>query len=72
MFASKPGALSGSVQSAAWRTGLIYVDLIAAYSLATLAADGRQQGGLVRVGGAFQGGKTPDPSKPYHGSFVGR
>ena len=26
----------------------------------------------MRVGGAFQGGKTPDPSKPYHGSFVGR
>ncbi|MBW7945383.1 MAG: filamentous hemagglutinin N-terminal domain-containing protein, partial [Sphingomonadaceae bacterium] len=39
---------------------------------ATFDARGRQAGGLVRIGGAFQGGKTPDPSKPYHQSFLGR
>ncbi|MFD1787105.1 beta strand repeat-containing protein [Sphingomonas floccifaciens] len=39
---------------------------------ATLSATGRQQGGLVRIGGAFQGGKTPDASQPYFDSFAGR
>ncbi len=39
---------------------------------AGLSARGRIEGGLVRVGGAFQGGKTPDPTQPYHDSFVTR
>ena len=37
-----------------------------------LSASGRVEGGLVRIGGAFQGGKTPDASKSYHDSFLGR
>ena len=37
-----------------------------------LSASGRIEGGLVRIGGAFQGGKTPDASKSYHDSFLGR
>ncbi len=39
---------------------------------AGLSASGFSQGGLVRVGGAFQGGKTPDTEKAYYGSFLGR
>ena len=39
---------------------------------ATVAATGRGGGGLVRIGGPFQGGKTPDPSQPYYQSFLGR
>ena len=35
-------------------------------------ASGTSAGGLVRVGGAFQGGKTPDISAAYYDSFVGR
>lgn len=37
-----------------------------------LSARGRLAGGLVRVGGAFQGGKTPDPTQAYHSTFLGR
>ena len=39
---------------------------------ASLSARGRIRGGRVRVGGAFQGGKAPDPAQPYHDSFVAR
>jgi filamentous hemagglutinin family protein len=39
---------------------------------ATVSAQGETQGGQVRIGGAFQGGKTPDTSKSYHEAFVGR
>ncbi|WP_018209074.1 YDG domain-containing protein [Sinorhizobium medicae] len=39
---------------------------------AGLEARGRQQGGLVRVGGGFQGGKTADTKTVYYDSFVGR
>jgi filamentous hemagglutinin family protein len=35
-------------------------------------ASGGQNGGLVRLGGAFQGGKTPDTSAAYYDSFLGR
>ncbi len=38
----------------------------------TISATGRQRGGLVRIGGAFQGGKAADPSKSYTQSFTGR
>lgn len=37
-----------------------------------LSARGRLAGGLVRIGGAFQGGKTPDAAQAYHSTFVGR
>jgi filamentous hemagglutinin family protein len=37
-----------------------------------ISARGRLAGGLVRVGGAFQGGKTPDPAQAYHSTFLGR
>ncbi|MEK9212832.1 YDG domain-containing protein [Sphingomonas sp. 2378] len=39
---------------------------------ATVAATGRGGGGLVRIGGPFQGGKTPDTSQSYYQSFLGR
>ncbi|MFE8585958.1 YDG domain-containing protein, partial [Sphingomonas sp. NCPPB 2930] len=39
---------------------------------ATVSATGRGGGGLVRLGGAFQGGKTPDTTQPYYQSFLGR
>ena len=39
---------------------------------ARLDASGGAGGGLIRVGGAFQGGKTPDISQAYYDSFVGR
>ncbi|MEH3104250.1 MAG: filamentous hemagglutinin N-terminal domain-containing protein [Sphingomonas phyllosphaerae] len=39
---------------------------------ADVTATGRGGGGLVRIGGAFQGGKTPDTAQPYYESFVGR
>ncbi|MCW2406955.1 filamentous hemagglutinin family protein [Sphingobium sp. B1D7B] len=37
-----------------------------------ITATGRHQGGLVRVGGAFQGGKVADARQPYTQSFTGR
>ena len=39
---------------------------------ATLDASGQTQGGIIRVGGAFQGGKTPDITQDYYDSFIGR
>ena len=39
---------------------------------AQIDANGEQQGGIVRLGGAFQGGKTPDITQDYYDSFVGR
>ena len=39
---------------------------------AKLDASGGLDGGLVRLGGAFQGGKTPDTSASYYDSFLGR
>ena len=39
---------------------------------ATLDASGGQNGGLVRLGGAFQGGKAPDTSAAYYDFFLGR
>ena len=39
---------------------------------AGFSASGRSQGGHVRIGGGFQGGKTPDPTKPYYETFLGR
>ncbi len=40
---------------------------------ATLDASGAEQGGLVRVGGAFQGGRAPaDPDSAQTRAFVGR
>ena len=39
---------------------------------AQINANGKSQGGLVRLGGAFQGGKTPDISQDYYDSFVAR
>ena len=39
---------------------------------ATVDASGGTQGGLVRIGGAFQGGKEPDSSKPYNSGFLTR
>ena len=39
---------------------------------ATLNASGSNQGGLVRIGGAFQGGKPEDPSSPQTQAYVGR
>ena len=35
-------------------------------------ASGVNQGGLVRIGGEFQGGKAPDIAQAYYDSFVGR
>ena len=43
-----------------------------AIDAATFSAIGTDRGGLVRIGGAFQGGKTPDANQPYYDSFVGR
>ena len=39
---------------------------------ATLNAAGQSMGGMVRLGGAFQGGKPVDPSTDYFDSFIGR
>ena len=39
---------------------------------AKLDASGGLDGGLVRLGGAFHGGKTPDTSASYFDSFLGR
>jgi len=39
---------------------------------ATVDASGGTQGGLVRIGGAFQGGKEADSSKEYNGGFLTR
>jgi len=39
---------------------------------AQIDASGATRGGLVRVGGAFQGGKTVDTTAPWYESFVGR
>ncbi|WP_354296007.1 YDG domain-containing protein [Sphingomonas sp. 1185] len=39
---------------------------------ATVAATGRGGGGLVRLGGPFQGGKTPDKTQSYYNSFLDR
>ena len=39
---------------------------------ARLDASGGAAGGLIRVGGAFQGGKTPDITQSYYNSFVER
>lgn len=39
---------------------------------AQIDANGEQKGGIVRLGGAFQGGKTPDITQDYYDSFVGR
>ncbi|TAN43305.1 MAG: filamentous hemagglutinin N-terminal domain-containing protein [Nitrospirae bacterium] len=38
----------------------------------TLDASGGAQGGLVRVGGNFQGGKSPDMTAPYIDGFLTR
>ena len=35
-------------------------------------ASGATQGGLVRIGGAFQGGKSPDPAAAWYDTFAGR
>ncbi|MCW2351804.1 YDG domain-containing protein [Sphingobium sp. B12D2B] len=52
------------------------IDLTASHGVSllspTIAASGLQAGGLIRIGGAFQGGKAPDTSKSYHQSFLGR
>ena len=39
---------------------------------AQIDASGATQGGRVRVGGEFQGGKTPDATASYYDSFIGR
>ncbi|WP_322963859.1 YDG domain-containing protein [Sphingomonas fuzhouensis] len=39
---------------------------------ATVLATGRSGGGLVRLGGPFQGGKTPDETQASTQSFLGR
>ncbi|MBX3665267.1 MAG: filamentous hemagglutinin N-terminal domain-containing protein [Burkholderiales bacterium] len=39
---------------------------------AQVDASGAAQGGRVRIGGAFQGGKAPDSTAPYYQSFAGR
>ena len=39
---------------------------------ATLNASGQSVGGMVRLGGAFQGGKDVDPDTSYYSSFIGR
>jgi filamentous hemagglutinin family protein len=39
---------------------------------ATIAARGDARGGLVRIGGAFQGGKAQDPDDARAGLYVGR
>jgi filamentous hemagglutinin family protein len=39
---------------------------------ATLDASGATQGGLVRVGGAFQGGKAQDPTSDTWRRYIGR
>ena len=39
---------------------------------ATLDASGNTQGGLVRIGGAFQGGKAQDTSSELYRNFIGR
>ncbi|MCE1274624.1 MAG: filamentous hemagglutinin N-terminal domain-containing protein, partial [Chlorobiales bacterium] len=38
----------------------------------TFEATGKTQGGLIRIGGAFQGGSTADASASYYSGFVGR
>jgi hypothetical protein len=38
---------------------------------ASLDASGVTQGGLVRVGGAFQGGNVSNTDKPYYETYVG-
>lgn len=37
-----------------------------------IGARGRLAGGLVRIGGAFQGDKSPDLTQTYHSTFLGR
>ncbi|SEM56900.1 filamentous hemagglutinin family N-terminal domain-containing protein, partial [Syntrophus gentianae] len=39
---------------------------------ATVDASGGTQGGLVRIGGAFQGGKGSDPTRAYNDGFLTR
>ncbi|SEM56974.1 filamentous hemagglutinin family N-terminal domain-containing protein [Syntrophus gentianae] len=39
---------------------------------ATVDASGGTQGGLVRIGGAFQGGKESDPTRAYNDGFLTR
>lgn len=50
------------------------IDISATNSLSLLSAElnasGREQGGLIRIGGEYQGGKTP--SGPVHERFVQR
>ena len=38
----------------------------------TIDASGAARGGIVRIGGALQGGKAPDASQPYYNGFAGR
>jgi len=38
----------------------------------SISATGRGGGGLVRLGGAFQGGKVLDTTQPYYDAFAGR
>ena len=39
---------------------------------ARFSAEGSDKGGLVRIGGAFQGGGPADPSASYYQTFAGR
>ena len=68
-------ASSGSYRAdgAQGEGGYIDITADALYLLsADIDASGGDSGGLVRIGGAFQGGKMPDPTQPYYDSFLGR
>ncbi|WP_379955023.1 filamentous hemagglutinin N-terminal domain-containing protein, partial [Emcibacter nanhaiensis] len=69
-FASSGSYRADGVQG---EGGYIDITANAVYLLsADIDASGGDSGGLVRIGGAFQGGKTPDPAQPYYDSFLGR
>ncbi|SEM56982.1 filamentous hemagglutinin family N-terminal domain-containing protein [Syntrophus gentianae] len=70
------GLLSSGTYLASGGTGLGGRIDLSGYSVrlisTTMDASGWTQGGLVRIGGAFQGGKDPDPSKTYNDGFLTR
>ncbi|MCW8127601.1 YDG domain-containing protein [Microbulbifer halophilus] len=68
--------LSSGTYSAAGASGVGgRIDMTAAnvrLLSARLVASGPRRGGLVRIGGAFRGGKVADVRRPEHAAFVGR
>lgn len=65
------GKLDASAQGDATKGGRIDVTGEAvALQGATVTATGSEQGGLVRIGGSFQGGKAQDPATPLSQKFA--